>query len=89
MNSVRPIEPPTVPSVPDEPARPITAALDAGWGFADEAAATDGGLMGNPDAVLAAFPPGPTDADIAAIVDEFTDAICRPRPRVRRPAPRR
>lgn len=87
MSSPKPIAPPTLACVPDETSRPITADLDAGWEFADEPAATDGGLLGNPDAVLAEFPPGPSDQQIAALVDEFAEILCRPR--ARRPPPPR
>ena len=60
MNSARPIEPPTVLFASEEFSRTIPASLDAGWSFAEEAAATDGALMGNPDAQLGDFPPGAT-----------------------------
>ncbi len=89
MNSVRPIEPPTVLFASEEFSRTIPASLDAGWSFAEEAAATDGALMGNPDAKLGDFPPGATDAEIATLVDEFTDVMCRPQSRARRPSRRR
>lgn len=84
MSPANRIAPPTVVFVADAP--PITAALDADWDFAEEAAATDGGLMGKPDAALAEFPAGPSDQEIAALIDECTDALCRPQPRGRRPA---
>jgi hypothetical protein len=70
--------------VRDAVARPATEELDAGWAFADEAAATDGALMGKPDVALAEFPPAASDAEIAALVDELSDSLCRPR----RPRPR-
>lgn len=78
MNPARPI-PPTVVSIRDEIARPKTAEIDAGWGFAEEAAATDGALMGKPDAGLAEFPPAASDDQIAALVDELTATMFRPR----------
>ncbi len=78
MNPARPI-PPTVASIHDEVVRPGTAEIDAGWGFAEEAAATDGALMGKPDAALAEFPSGASDAAIASFVDELTAAMHRPR----------
>lgn len=83
MSPANRIAPPVVLAA-DEPIRPITAALDADWDFADEPAATDGGLMGKPDAGLAEFPPGPSDHEIAALIDECTEALCRPARR-RRP----
>jgi len=87
VNPARPI-PPTVPSVRDEAARPTTADIDAGWGFAEEAAATDGALMGKPDVALADFPPPASDAEIALLIDELSDSLCRPR-KARRPSARR
>jgi hypothetical protein len=78
VNPARPI-PPTVPSIRDEVARAKTAEIDAGWGFAEEAAATDGALMGKPDVELADFPPAASDAEIAALVDELATSMVRPR----------
>lgn len=82
------IAPPTLDSVRVACVHPITDALDDGWSFADEPAATDGSpthpatdVMGKPDAGLGEFPPGPSDLEIAGIVDAFTDALCRPRSR--------
>ncbi len=70
---------------PGDAARPSTADLDAGWDFADEPAATDGALMGRHDAPLGEFPPGPSDEDIAALVDACADELCAPsNPRRRR-----
>jgi hypothetical protein len=83
MSPANRIAPPVV-HADDEPLRPVTAALDADWDFADEPAATDGGLMGKPDAGLAEFPPGPSDLEIAALIDECTETLCRPARR-RRP----
>lgn len=83
MSPANRIEPPVVFAA-EEPTLPITAALDADWDFADEPAATDRGLMGKPDAALAEFPPGPSDVEIAALIDECTEALCRPTRR-RRP----
>lgn len=80
------LQPPTLSVVSPEPTHPITAEIDGQWGFDDEPAATDGGLMGKPDVELAEFPAGPSDAEIAALVDEFTAVLCKraPPPRPRR-----
>jgi hypothetical protein len=72
------LEPPILSLVSPEPTPPITADLDDGWGFDDEPAATDGGLLGKPDVELAEFPEGPSDAEVAAMVDELSAALCRP-----------
>ena len=47
------------------------AELDAEW-VVEEPAATDGALLGKPDVELGYFPPGPSDAEIAELVDDFT-----------------
>lgn len=79
------LQPPTLSVISPEPTSPITAELDAGWGFDDEPAATDGGLLGKPDVELAEFPEGPSDAEVAAMIDELSSALCRPStPRARR-----
>jgi hypothetical protein len=78
MSPANRIAPPTVVFAADEPPRPVTAALDADWDFAVEPAATDGGLMGKPDVELGEFPAGPSDLEMAALIDECTDALCRP-----------
>ncbi len=60
----------------DEP----IAELDGEW-VVEEPAATDGALLGKPDAALGYFPPGPSDAEIADLVDDFTLQLCRPNER--------
>lgn len=80
------LQPPTLTVVTAEPTLPITAEIDAQWGFDDEPAATDGGLLGKPDVELAEFPEGPSDAEIAALVDELSATLCKrsPPPRPKR-----
>src|SRR5688572_17496962 len=81
------IAPPIVRSTDDVPSRSSAVAeLDAGWSFELEPAATDGALLGKPDVELGEFPPGPSDAAIAELVDDFTAELCRPTSRGRRPA---
>jgi hypothetical protein len=48
------------------------AVAEDGWSGAFEAPAL---LVGRPDAELAEFPAGPTDEDIASIIDEFTQRL--------------
>jgi hypothetical protein len=87
LSSARHIAPPIVAPVHDAPAwSAAIAELDAGWSFAREPAATDGGLLGKPDAELGYFPPAPSDAQIAALIDDCTTELCRTRSRGRRPA---
>jgi hypothetical protein len=78
------------PIVQDEDADPLlrarVAQLDAGWSFEQEPAATDGALLGKPDAELGYFPPPASDAEIAGLVDDITLQMCRP---ARRRAPPR
>jgi hypothetical protein len=89
VHTARPIAPPRPPRIPDsDDAAPAAALaeLDAGWSFEDEPAATDGGLLGKPDATLGYFPPAASDTEIAALVDDCTAQLCRTSARGRRPA---
>jgi hypothetical protein len=84
VHTARPIAPPIL--VPDETAPadgPALAELDAGWSFASEPAATDRGVR---DAGLGYFPPAASDLEIAALVDDCTEDLCRTSSRGRRPA---
>ena len=70
----KPLAPPTLET---NPARPpwlngTMAVVDAAWSGAFEEPAL---LVGRPDAELAEFPEGPSDADIASIIDEFTHRL--------------
>ncbi|MBC8067287.1 MAG: hypothetical protein IAG13_03050 [Deltaproteobacteria bacterium] len=68
---------------------PALAELDDGWSFASEPAATDRGLLGKSDARLGYFPPAASDTEIAALVDDCTEDLCRTSRRGHRPAGRR
>jgi hypothetical protein len=86
------------PIVDTSPARPpwmngSMAVAEDGWsGALEEPCAVQ--LVGRPDAELAEFPEGPTDEDIASIIDEFTRRLVNtgrkrgvpPPPPPRRPA---
>jgi hypothetical protein len=55
------------------------AVAEAGWSGALDESLDVGRLgtlfVGHPDVELAEFPPGPSDDDIAAIIDEFTHRL--------------
>ena len=73
------IEPPIVEVVEGTPSHNAAIAeLDDGWTFELEPAATDGGMLGKPDAKLGYFPPAASDAEIANLVDDITTQLCRP-----------
>jgi hypothetical protein len=78
------IEPPIVEVVEGTPSlNAAIAELDDGWTFEQEPAATDGGMLGKPDAKLGYFPPPASDAEIADLVDDITTQICSPASRKR------
>jgi hypothetical protein len=90
VHSAPRIAPPIVEVVEGTPSLSAAMAeLDAGWTFEQEAAATDGGMLGNPDAKLGHFPPPASDAEIADLVDDITTQLCRPAPRKRASARKR
>lgn len=84
------IAPPIVEVVEGTPSlNAAIAELDDGWTFEQEPAATDGGMLGNPDATLGYFPPAASDAEIADLVDDITTQMCRPAPPKRSSARKR
>ncbi|MBK8234686.1 MAG: hypothetical protein IPK74_03925 [Deltaproteobacteria bacterium] len=92
MDTAIKIAPPIVQLEPSSEGSWTRAAIDAQWDFTDEPAATDGALLGKPDAELGEFPPARSDDEIAALIDDVADELCAvPRPRTRRPraTPRR
>ena len=51
------------------------AIVEDGWQGALDEPKVGTLFVGRPDAELAEFPPGPTDDDIASIIDEFTHRL--------------
>lgn len=86
MDTAIKLAPPIVHVEPSPEASWTRAVIDAQWDFADEPAATDGALLGKPDAGLGYFPPARSDDEIAALIDDVADELCAvPRRRPSRP----
>lgn len=91
MDAKAPLAPPIVETNRSRPPwmSGAMAVVEDGWSgaLADDTPANGTLLIGRPDAGLAEFPAGRSDAQIASFIDELTDRVAGPQRRRGVPPP--